>query len=74
MRSAARSIIPLLKVHDLQRAIRFYCDVLGFREPSMWGDPPCFAMLNRNGLDLMLSLAEKPEHVHPNGAQPESSY
>jgi predicted enzyme related to lactoylglutathione lyase len=68
MRSAARSISPLLKVGDLQRSLRFYRDVLGFREPETYGDPPCFAMMNRNGLDLMLSVAQAPEHVHPNGA------
>ena len=58
---------PLFVVADLQRSIDFYCQKLGFREPAVWGEPPCFAMLNRDLFDLMLSLAESPEHVRPNG-------
>jgi len=54
-------------VSDLQRSIDFYCNKLGFIEPNVWGEPPCFAMMNRDGFDLMLSLAEEPSHVRPNG-------
>jgi catechol 2,3-dioxygenase-like lactoylglutathione lyase family enzyme len=53
-------------VSELQRSIDFY-GKLGFHEPGVWGEPPCFAMLNRDGFDLMLSLAEDPSHVQPNG-------
>jgi catechol 2,3-dioxygenase-like lactoylglutathione lyase family enzyme len=57
---------PLLIVSDLQRSLDFYTQKLGFVEPAVWGDPPCFAMMNRDGFDLMLS-SEHAEHVHPNG-------
>ena len=66
-RSRLRAVTPLFVVSDLQRALDFYEKKLGFVEPSVYGDPPCFAMLNRDGFDLMLSLAEKPAHVHANG-------
>lgn len=58
---------PIFIVSDLKRSLDFYCEKLGFAEPGMWGEPPCFAMANRNGIDLMLSLAEKPDQVRPNG-------
>jgi catechol 2,3-dioxygenase-like lactoylglutathione lyase family enzyme len=67
-RARVRSTTPLLIVKDLQRSVDFYCGKLGFGDPSMWGEPPCFAMMNRDGFDLMLSVAEKPEHVAPHGA------
>ncbi|MFN7944121.1 MAG: VOC family protein [Blastocatellia bacterium] len=62
------SITPCLIVSDLQRSLTFYCEQLGFREPAAWGEPPCFAMLNRDEFDLMLSLAATPEQIRPNGA------
>jgi catechol 2,3-dioxygenase-like lactoylglutathione lyase family enzyme len=59
---------PLFVVSDLHRAIAFYVGKLGFQEPQrLWGDPPCFAMLHRDAFEIMLSLAEKPDHVRPNG-------
>jgi catechol 2,3-dioxygenase-like lactoylglutathione lyase family enzyme len=69
MRSRARAITPLLVVSDLKRSIDFYCEKLGFVDPRVWGEPPCFAMLNRDGFELMLSLAESPERVKPHGPQ-----
>ncbi len=66
-RPRVRSITPLLVVADLQRAIDFYCNKLGFAEPRVHGEPPCFAMINRNGFELMLSLAGDAESIRPNG-------
>lgn len=40
-------------VHDVDAAIRFYCDHLGFRE--VMHPAPAFAMLEREGLRLVLS-------------------
>ena len=54
-------------VSDLQRSVDFYCQKLGFCEPALWGDPPCFAIMNRDSFDLMLSLAESKADIHPNG-------
>ena len=65
-RPKARTISPLFIVSDLQRSIDFYTR-LGFVEPGVWGEPPCFAMMNRDGLDIMLSLAEGDAAPRPNG-------
>jgi catechol 2,3-dioxygenase-like lactoylglutathione lyase family enzyme len=65
--SRVNSITPLFVVSNLQRSVSFYRDKLGFADPTIWGEPPCFAMLNRDGFELMLSLAEKPGQVLPHG-------
>jgi len=62
------SSTPLFVVSDLARSLEFY-GRLGFHAQRTWGEPPCFAMPRRDGLELMLSLAEKPELVRPNGPQ-----
>src|SRR5260221_6647869 len=66
MRPKALATTPLFVVADLQRSMAFY-EKLGFGEPGVWGEPPCFAMANRNGFDVMLSVAEDPAHIRPNG-------
>ena len=68
-RPRVRAVTPLLVVTDLQRALDFYCAKLGFVEPNVHGDPPCFAMMNRDGFELMLSLAEEPARVRPHGLE-----
>lgn len=42
-------------VGDLGRAIEFYCGKLGFVDPATWGEPPSFAIINRDEFELMLS-------------------
>ena len=58
---------PLLVVSDLRASLAFYCNQLGFGHPSVHGDPPCFAMLGRDGFELMLSVAGEEARVQPNG-------
>jgi catechol 2,3-dioxygenase-like lactoylglutathione lyase family enzyme len=67
MRSKILATTPLFVVANLKRSLEFYCLKLGFGEPGVWGDPPCFGMINRDLFDLMLSVAKKPEHIRPNG-------
>ncbi|MEM9529683.1 MAG: VOC family protein [Pseudomonadota bacterium] len=57
---------PHFFVSNLMRSVRFYVDMLGFREPNIWGEPPCFAMPDHGGFVVMLNQAEgKPPA--PNG-------
>lgn len=67
-RARARVIAtsPLLIVADLPRSLAFYAK-LGFDEPNVYGDPPCFAMLARDGFELMLSVGEGACAPRPNG-------
>jgi catechol 2,3-dioxygenase-like lactoylglutathione lyase family enzyme len=58
---------PLFVVSDLRKSLDFYGQKLHFTKQSVWGEPPCFAMIFRDGFEIMLSVAPKPEHVRPNG-------
>jgi catechol 2,3-dioxygenase-like lactoylglutathione lyase family enzyme len=58
---------PCLMVSNLEQSIAFYCEKLGFAEPAVWGEPPCFAIVNRNEFDVMLNLAHAPDRIRPNG-------
>ena len=65
-RARVLSTTTLLIVTDLPRSLAFY-DKLGFGKPSLHGEPPCFAMLCRDGFELMLSAGEG-QTPRPNGA------
>ena len=55
-------------VEDLDEAIAFYRDQLGFEEELV--SPPTFAMLYRGDLRLLLSVPGEP-HAMPDGTLPE---
>jgi catechol 2,3-dioxygenase-like lactoylglutathione lyase family enzyme len=46
--------IPVLAVADVVKAAEFYGDRLGFTFDRAWGDPPCFVMLRRDGVEIFL--------------------
>ena len=54
---------PLLLVADVRKSADFYRDKLGFGYERIWGDPPCFAIVQRDGLHLMLSQVPAGEPV-----------
>ncbi len=62
-------------VHDVDAAIAFYCERLGFRE--VMHPAPAFAMLVRGDLRLLLSAAGAPgapgggSQAMPDGTRPE---
>ncbi len=49
-------------VHDLERAVLFYRDVLGLQ---FLFEAPGMAFFQCGGVRLMLGLPEKPEYDHP---------
>ena len=51
-----------MRVHDVERAVRFYRDTLGV--PFLFAAPPRMAFFDCNGVRLMLSTPE-PEFDHP---------
>lgn len=47
-------IAPYLFVDDVKASADWYRDKLGFGYERLWGEPPCFAMVKRDGIVLML--------------------
>jgi uncharacterized glyoxalase superfamily protein PhnB len=62
------SVTPILQVADLQRAIGFYRDALGFTQGWIVGDPPWLASVCRDVVEFHLYLAATPvpSHVYLN--------
>lgn len=56
---------PVFYVKDLIQSVKFYVDVLGFQQPKLWGDPPGFAMPDRDGMVVMLSRQDDRALIRP---------
>jgi catechol 2,3-dioxygenase-like lactoylglutathione lyase family enzyme len=48
---------PVLLVRDVVASANYFRDRLGFEYDRMWGDPPDFCMVRRDGHIVMLSQA-----------------
>ena len=51
------SSAPVLLVRDVVAAASYFRDKLGFAYDRLWGDPPDFCMVRRDGQVVMLSQA-----------------
>lgn len=60
------NIAPYLIVDDVVSTANDYRDRLGFSYDRFWGDPPCFCMVRRNGVVIMLSQVEGTGLMRPN--------
>jgi uncharacterized glyoxalase superfamily protein PhnB len=60
------SIAPYFLVDDVVATANYYRDKLGFQYERFWGDPPCFAMVYRSGVVIMLSQPASRGYVRPN--------
>jgi predicted enzyme related to lactoylglutathione lyase len=63
--AALTGISPVLLVADLDRAVTFYRDALGF-DCDVYGEPPDFAVATRNAAVVLLALAPDGTRVVPN--------
>ena len=54
--------VPVLTVNDLQKAIAFYSSKLGFEVGWQWGDPPSYASVCRDHVEINLSLEPLGSH------------
>ena len=59
-------VAPYFFVGDVVIAANFYRDKLGFHYERFWGDPPCFCMVKRSGIVIMLSQLDNPGSLRPN--------
>ena len=45
---------PVLFVRDVYAATEHYRDAMGFSFGKIWGEPPSFAILERDGMCVMI--------------------
>jgi len=64
--NARWSVAPYFIVDNVIATANFYRDKLGFRYERFWGEPPCFAMVHRSGVTIMLKQPEITGTMHPN--------
>jgi predicted enzyme related to lactoylglutathione lyase len=62
------SIAPYFVVDDVVTTANYYRDKLGFEYARFWGEPPCFCMVQRCGIVIMLSQLEVTGVMRPNRA------
>ncbi len=53
-------LAPVLHVKDMQAALAYYCDRLGFTVSFTWEDPPRYACLCLGDADLHLNSYQPP--------------
>ena len=56
---------PVLLVKHVIEAANYYRDTMGFNYDKIWGEPPAFVILNRDGMYVMLRQTDDPKHVIP---------
>jgi uncharacterized glyoxalase superfamily protein PhnB len=47
-------VTPILRVADVTTSIAYYCDRLGFETSFTYGDPPTFAGVRRDAVEVFL--------------------
>lgn len=52
-------VVPILIVKDIPASIDYYVDKLGFEKKWEWGDPPGFACVGRDEVELFLDQSTK---------------
>jgi len=56
---------PILLVADVIASANYYRDMLGFSYDRLWGEPPSFCILNRDGFSIMLKQVEDTSFIVP---------
>jgi uncharacterized glyoxalase superfamily protein PhnB len=51
---------PFVFVREIEAACRYYCDVLGFEEVFRYGEPPFYAEIERDGVQLCVRCTDAP--------------
>jgi predicted enzyme related to lactoylglutathione lyase len=59
-------ISPSFLVDDVVKSAEFYREVLGFTFKRVWGEPPCFVFVMRDGVQIALSTPGTTGLMHPN--------
>jgi uncharacterized glyoxalase superfamily protein PhnB len=60
-----RGVAPVLLVRDVVASANYFRDKLGFSYDRLWGEPPGFCMVRRDGQTIMLSQAPAEAKLIP---------
>ena len=60
------AVAPYFLVDDVVATAHYYRDKLGFTFERFWGEPPCFCMVTRGGVVIMLSQSTTTGVMRPN--------
>jgi catechol 2,3-dioxygenase-like lactoylglutathione lyase family enzyme len=63
--AALTGISPVLLIADVERAVEYYRDRLGFR-CDVHGDPPDFVVAERDAAVILMALCPEPDRIVPN--------
>ena len=55
--ASIRAIVPQFTVPDVVATAEYYRDVWGFTISGYWRDPPVFAIVERDGIELFFNTA-----------------
>jgi uncharacterized glyoxalase superfamily protein PhnB len=70
-----RRINACFIVDDVVKSAEYYRDVLGFSFHRYWGKPPCFVIVQRDGVELFFSANGPKGQMRPNRvASPEFTW
>ena len=64
MATTLTGVSPVLLVADLDRAVAYYTERLGF-SCEVYGEPPDFAVADRDAVTILLAVAQEPERLVP---------
>jgi predicted enzyme related to lactoylglutathione lyase len=56
---------PVLFVRDVHAAATHYRDAMGFSFEKIWGEPPSFAILQRDAMFVMVKQIDDHRHIVP---------
>jgi catechol 2,3-dioxygenase-like lactoylglutathione lyase family enzyme len=58
---------PVIPVPDVEAAVAYYCDQLGFDRDFVIGEPPDHGSVTRGRVGIQFTLPEKPfqPHIYP---------
>jgi catechol 2,3-dioxygenase-like lactoylglutathione lyase family enzyme len=66
--SSYRGAVPVLQAANVETTVRWYADVLGFTPDMFPKTPPySFAILRRDGAEIMLQCADENERADDSG-------
>jgi len=66
--SALCAAATVFVVKDVVRSVEYFCDVLGFHTEFMWGEPVCYAGVERDNVTIHLQAAGDTKRPPGHGA------